>query len=55
MDRPLRLAVLGTGSISIRGILPHCTMLDVQDRLRVTVVCDTVPDRARATDRQGFD
>jgi predicted dehydrogenase len=40
--------VLGTGSISIRGILPHCTMPDVQDRLQVTAVCDTVPGRARA-------
>lgn len=48
MPEPLRLAVLGTGSISIRGILPHCTMPDVQDRLRVTAVCDTVPGRALA-------
>jgi predicted dehydrogenase len=48
MPDPLRLAVLGTGSISIRGILPHCTMPDVQDRLQVTAVCDTVPGRALA-------
>src|SRR5436190_4632627 len=48
MSQPLRLAVLGTGSISLRGILPHCTMPDVQDRLRVTAVCDTVPGRAQA-------
>src|SRR5437773_12456611 len=48
MPNPLRLAVLGTGSISLRGILPHCTMPDVQDRLRVTAVCDTVPGRAKA-------
>ncbi len=48
MPAPLRLAVVGTGSISLRGILPHCTMPDVQDRLRVTAVCDTVPGRARA-------
>lgn len=48
MPQPLRLAVLGAGSISLRGILPHCTMPDVQDRLRVTAVCDTVPGRARA-------
>src|SRR5437870_9970574 len=54
MPNPLRLAVLGTGSISLRGILPHCTMPDVQDRLRVTAVCDTVPGRARAAaDRFG--
>src|SRR5207245_11177811 len=48
VSQPVRLAVLGTGSISLRGILPHCTMPDVQDRLRVTAVCDTVPGRARA-------
>src|SRR5947209_17965710 len=48
MPNPLRLAVLGAGSISLRGILPHCTMPDVQDRLRVTAVCDAVPGRARA-------
>ena len=48
MPNPLRLAVLGTGSISLRGILPHCTMPDVQDHLRVTAVCDTVPGRAQA-------
>jgi predicted dehydrogenase len=48
MAAPLRLAVVGTGSISLRGILPHCTMPDMQDRLRVTAVCDAVPGRARA-------
>ena len=54
MPQPLRLAVAGTGSISLRGILPHCTMPDVQDRLRVTAVCDSVPGRARAAaDRFG--
>jgi predicted dehydrogenase len=54
MPEPLRLAVAGAGSISLRGILPHCTMDDVQDRLRVTAVCDAVPGRARAAaDRFG--
>jgi predicted dehydrogenase len=48
MSPPLRLAVVGAGSISLRGILPHCTMPDVQDRLRVTCVCDSVPGRAQA-------
>ena len=48
MSEPLRLAVLGTGSISLRGILPHCTMPDVQDRLQVMAVCDSVPGRALA-------
>ena len=60
MAEPLCLAVLGTGSISIRGILPPCTMRDVQDRLRATAVCDTVPGRAKAAAekfgvRQAFD
>jgi len=48
VPQPLRLAVAGAGSIALRGILPHCTMPDVQDCLRVTAVCDTVPGRARA-------
>jgi predicted dehydrogenase len=48
VTQPVRLAVLGAGSISLRGILPHCTMPDVQDRVRVTAVCDTAPGRAQA-------
>ena len=44
----LRIGVVGTGSISVRGILPHLTMADVQDRVRVTAVCDPVYERAQA-------
>ncbi len=45
---PLRLGVVGTGTIALRGLLPHLTQDDVQDRVRVTAVCDPVPGRAAA-------
>ena len=48
MSQAVRLGVVGTGSISVRGILPHCTMADVSDRVRVTAVCDPVFERAQA-------
>lgn len=48
MAQPLGIGILGAGSISIRGLLPHLTMEDVQDRVRVTAVCDNVPGRAQA-------
>ncbi|MDE0085577.1 MAG: Gfo/Idh/MocA family oxidoreductase [Candidatus Poribacteria bacterium] len=44
----VRIGVVGVGSISVRGILPHLTQDDVQDRLQVTAVCDPVPGRAEA-------
>ncbi len=48
MANPVRIGVVGAGSISIRGILPHLTQEDVQDRVRVVAVCDPVPGRAQA-------
>jgi predicted dehydrogenase len=48
MSKPLGIGIIGTGSISIRGLLPHLTMPDVQDRVRVMAVCDTAPGRAAA-------
>lgn len=44
----VRLGVVGAGSISVRGILPHLSMDDVQDRVRLTAVCDPAPGRAQA-------
>jgi predicted dehydrogenase len=44
----VRIGVVGCGSISLRGILPHLTQEDVQDRVQVTAVCDPVPGRAQA-------
>ena len=48
MSDRIRMGVVGAGSISLRGILPHLTQEDVQDRLHVTAVCDPVPGRAEA-------
>lgn len=48
MSDPIRFGVVGTGSISVRGILPHLTMDDVQDRVQVVSVCDPVFERAEA-------
>lgn len=44
----MRIGVVGAGSISLRGILPHLTQEDVNDRLKVTAVCDPFPERANA-------
>jgi predicted dehydrogenase len=48
MNDPLRLGIAGAGSISIRGLLPHLTLPDVQDRVRITAICDPVFERAQA-------
>ncbi|HEX2033201.1 MAG TPA: Gfo/Idh/MocA family oxidoreductase [Chloroflexota bacterium] len=44
----IRLGVVGAGSISVRGILPHLSQPDVQDRVRLQAVCDPAPGRAEA-------
>jgi predicted dehydrogenase len=48
----VRLGVIGAGSIAIRGILPHLSQPDVQDRVRLAAVCDPAPGRAEAAARQ---
>lgn len=48
MSNQVRLGIVGTGSISLRGLLPHLTMEDVQDRVKITAVCDPVLERAQA-------
>ena len=48
MSDVVRIGVVGAGSISVRGILPHLAQEDVQDRVRMTAVCDPVPGRAQA-------
>jgi predicted dehydrogenase len=47
-DRPMRFGVIGVGALALRGILPHLTQDDVQDRLRVQALCDPVVERAAA-------
>jgi predicted dehydrogenase len=44
----IRMGVVGAGTIALRGILPHLSQEDVQDRLRLQAVCDSFPGRAEA-------
>jgi len=47
MNNIVRIGIVGAGSISIRGIIPHLSQEDVQDRVRITAVCDPFPGRAQ--------
>jgi predicted dehydrogenase len=44
----VRMGVIGAGSVAVRGILPHLSQPDVQDRVRLAAICDPVPGRAEA-------
>ena len=46
--KPLRMGVVGAGSVAQRGILPHLSMSDVQSRVVLSAVCDPAPGRADA-------
>lgn len=48
MNDIVRMGVVGAGAIAQRGILPHLSSSDIQDRVRLQAVCDTVPGRADA-------
>jgi predicted dehydrogenase len=48
MVEAVRLGVVGAGSISVRGVLPHLSLADVGDRVRLAAVCDPVEGRAEA-------
>ena len=48
MSTPLRIGVLGAGSIGLRAALPHISVGDYADRVVLGAVCDTVPGRAAA-------
>jgi predicted dehydrogenase len=48
----IRLGVIGAGSVSIRGIFPHFSQQDIQDRVRLAAVCDPAPGRAEAAAAQ---
>ena len=43
------MGVVGAGTISQRGILPHLSQDDVQDRVVLQAICDPVPGRAEAS------
>lgn len=48
INEAVRLGVVGAGSITLRGILPHLTQEDVRDQVRIMAICDPVAGRARA-------
>ena len=48
MTDRVRMGIVGAGSISVRGIMPHLAQEDVQDRVIMTAVCDPFPGRAQA-------
>ncbi len=48
MNDRVRMGIVGAGSISLRGILPHLTQEDVKKKVEVTAICDPVPGRAPA-------
>lgn len=43
----LRAGLVGCGSVSQRGILPHLSQDDARERVRLVAVVDTVAERAR--------
>ncbi|CAA9573531.1 MAG: Myo-inositol 2-dehydrogenase [uncultured Thermomicrobiales bacterium] len=50
--RVVRFGIVGAGTIAQRGILPHLSQDDVQDRVVLAAVCDPVPGRAEAAARR---
>jgi predicted dehydrogenase len=48
MGDPIGMGVVGAGAIGSRCALPHLSLPDVQDRVRLAAVCDPVPGRAQA-------
>jgi predicted dehydrogenase len=49
MAEEVKMGLVGLGSVSQRGLLPHLTQDDLAGRCRLTAVCDTAPGRAAAT------
>lgn len=55
MSRPVKIGVVGVGTVSLRGVIPHLVQEDMKDRVIVTALCDPVEARARAAaDRFGI-
>jgi predicted dehydrogenase len=51
----VRMGVVGAGTIAQRGILPHLSQADVQDRVKLQAICDPVEGRAQAAaDKYGM-
>ena len=48
MAEVVRMGVVGAGNVAQRGILPHLSQEDLQDRVRLAAVVDPAPGRAEA-------
>ncbi|RLI24053.1 gfo/Idh/MocA family oxidoreductase [Candidatus Bathyarchaeota archaeon] len=48
MTGRVKIAVVGCGSVSQRGILPHLSQPDIRDKVELTAVVDIVEERAKA-------
>lgn len=48
MPKPLKLGLIGAGSIAIRCPLQHLSIGDLKDKLVLGAICDPVPGRAKA-------
>lgn len=51
MERKLKVALAGLGSVSQRGILPHLTQEDALQKMELVACCDVVAERAADTAR----
>jgi predicted dehydrogenase len=49
MSEPVKVALVGCGSVSQRGILPHLRVDDARAKADLVAVCDVDGERARAT------
>lgn len=48
MSPPLRIGLVGLGTISQRGILPHLQLADARELIDLQAICDVNADRAAA-------
>ena len=47
MSRTLKAALVGCGSVSQRGVLPHLSLPDAREKVQLVAVVDTVAERAQ--------
>ena len=52
MGTPIRAGLVGCGSLSQRGVLPHLSLPDAREKVRLVAVADTVVERAEETARR---
>ncbi len=51
-SRPLRAALVGCGSVSQRGVLPHLSLPDARQRVELVAAVDSIAERAAKTAQQ---